>query len=350
MNSFDCSKFALRVCIAHVFAFAVLSPFDSARAESVVSGAGFDYQPSVIRAADDSIFVVFERLNPSTLSGDLWLTRSIDEGESWSTPVAIIQTSENERHPALLQRADGTFVLFYLRSTGGVFKLFRATTAPDAFSFTEQGQLALGWPSGSEINPHVVQHADGTLTMSYQRLPGGSYLARSIDGGVSWDQQQTAIATNGVLPRVAYRESDARWFATYQVNPGNNQLQLFAKTTTDVSDWSASPTVVADVGDNHDSLPFVTPSGSLAVFYIHANAGQYDLYSRLAPTGLDFEPPIAQRLSAGEDDVQPHPLIADDDHAWIYWGREAVPNNIDYDIDRELRGVVDLVTRTGFED
>src|SRR5215510_11893346 len=81
--------------------------------QPVTSGPELDYQPSIIRSSDDGArIVVFERLNPSTLFGDLWITRSIDGGETWSEPATIVATTENERHPALLQTGPSQYVLF----------------------------------------------------------------------------------------------------------------------------------------------------------------------------------------------------------------------------------------------
>lgn len=328
----------------------IAAPASRAQSQAITTGPGTDYQPSVVRAQDGALVVVFERLVGPSLSGDLWLTRSTDDGATWSSPAMIIGSSQNERHPALLQRSDGSFLLFYLRSTtAGTYELVRATSS-DGTAFVETGPLDLGWTTGSEINPHVVQHADGSLTMSYQRLPGGSHVARSTDAGLTWDTLRTAIATDGLLPRVTYRESDARWFATYQVNPGTNQLALYAKTTTDVHDWTAPATPLATDGDNHDSLPVVMPDDALAVFFIHANGAQYDLYSRRAGTALEFEPAIAQVRSAGADDVEPHPLVVDARHVWLYWGRGAPAGSLDYDIHREFHGITDTIGGDGFED
>lgn len=185
--------------------------------EPVTEGAVIDYQPSVLRSADDGArVVVFERLDdPLSPSGDLWLTRLEDGATEWSDPVAVIATAANERHPALLQLGPSNYVLFYLSDAGGGFRIHRATSS-DAIAFTPQGAIDLGWVASGEINPHVIRHADGTLTMSYQRS-GASYVAQSADDGATWDTLQTQIS-NGVLPRIAYRESDGLYLASYQVN------------------------------------------------------------------------------------------------------------------------------------
>lgn len=331
---------------ALAIAFAVLAPLASA--QQIVSGGGTDYQPSILRAADGNLMLVFERLDANVI-GDLWITRSADDGATWSTPTSVIATSANERHPALLQLGDGSFVLFYLKGSGAVtsYRLFRATSS-DGMTFTEQGQLALGG-TGGQLNPHVIRHPGGTLTMSYQRFGSGSYVAQSSDNGVTWDQLQTTISTGSQLPRIAYRATDGRYVATYQT--GSSVLQILAKTTTDVRDWSAPPISLTASGDNHDSLPVVMPDGAFVVFYIHANDGQYDLYSRRSLDAASFEPALTQHESAEASDVEPHPLVGTSaSHVQLYWGREVSAAPLDYDIVRlPAAAVADAIFANGFE-
>lgn len=319
-------------------------------AQQIVSGgSGVDYQPSVVRAGNGDLVLVFERLDAS-VSGDLWVTRSSDDGATWSTPAAIVATSANERHPSLLQLPDGTFTLFYLKGTGATtsYRLYRATS-DDGISFTEQGQLALAWATGGEVNPHVIRHPDGTLTLSYQRLGGGSYVAQSLDDGLTWDSLKTLIAAGSQLPRIAYRPGDGRYLATYQV--GASSLDLFAKSTTNVRDWSAAAATVASDGDNHDSLPALLPDGAFVVFYIHADGGQYDIYSRRTADAVSFEPALPQEVSAGASDVEPHPLVGTSaTSVALYWGRESPAGSGDYDIVRRAAVIVaDGVFADGFE-
>ncbi|HEY6940874.1 sialidase family protein [Dokdonella sp.] len=311
-------------------------------AESVTSGDEIDYMPSVIRSSDDGArIVVFERLSaPPALSGDLLLTRSTDDGATWSTPVAIVATSANERHPSLLQLGPSSYALFYLKGTGGssTFRLWRATSA-DGIAFLEQSQLDLGWATGGEVNPHVIRHPDGMLTMSYQRLPGGSYVAQSSDGGATWDQLRTPIAAGSQLPRIAFRASDGLYLASYQV--GSSALSMYVKTTTDVHDWSAAPQDFAVTGNNHDSLPVVMPDDAFALFWIRANGDQFDLAVRRSSDGLNWSNAIALTDSPDEDDVEPHPLVGASPIAVeLYWGRDAPAGSLTHDIVREPHVVV----------
>lgn len=320
------------------------------RADGIPVTPGFsDYQPSVIRTHDGARLLVFERLDAGA-SGNLWITRSDDGGGTWSAPQPIIASAANERHPALLEPAPSSYLLFYLKGTGSTasFRIMRAT-AGDDLVFTEHGALDLGWATGGEINPHVIRHADGTLTMSYQRLGAGSYIARSLDGGASWDALRTAIATGSQLPRIAFRESDGLYLASYQV--GSSALSMHVKTTTDPYDWSAPAQDFATSGNNHDSLPAVMPDGAFALFWIVAAGSQFDLRVRRSIDGLAWEPARVITATPGEDDVEPHPLVGDSPGTVeLYWGRAAPVGQNNFRIVRDIAVVVlDAVFADGFE-
>jgi len=313
-------------CILGAIALAFIGAVNAA--EPVTGGDQIDYMPSVIRSSDDGArIVVFERLDPSTFNGDLWITRSTDGGTSWSTPSAIIATAANERHPSLLQLGPSNYALFYLKGTGSSssYRLWRATST-DGISFAEQNQLDLGWTAGGEVNPHVIRHANGTLTMSYQRLSGGSYVAESTDGGATWDTLKTLMAPGSALPRVAFREADGLYVGSYQVNPGNDQLKMYVKITPDVHDWSAAPQDFAVTGNNHDSLPVVMPDGAFALFWIRENGGLFDLAVRCSVDGTTWSDALALSGLVGEDAVEPHPLIgASPVEVELYWGSGHLP-------------------------
>ena len=195
----------------------------------------------------------------------------------------------------------------------------------------------------------MIRHADGTLTMSYQRLGVGSHVAQSSDGGVSWDTQRTQIAAGSQLPRVAFREGDGLYLASYQV--GSNPLQMYVKTTSDVRNWSAVPQDFAITGNNHDSLPVVMPDGAFALFWIVANGSQFDIRVRRSLDGLVWEPTRTVTATPGENDVEPHPLVGTSPGVVeLYWGRESPLGSSDYAIVRDAAVVVlDAIFAAGFD-
>jgi hypothetical protein len=333
--------------------FATMSVAAFANAQQhVTSGDAIDYQPAIARASDGTRIVVFERLDASTLFGDLWITRSTDGGDTWSEPAAMIASGANERHPALVETAPSEFALFYLegQSAASSFRIFRATSS-DGVTFTEQGPVDLGWATGGEINPHVIRHADGTLTMTYQRLgsSAGVYVAESSDDGVTWDTLGTQIAASAQLPRIAFRESDGLYLATYQT--GSSAVHLHVETTTDVRDWSAAARDFAVSGNNHDSLPVVMPDDAFVVFYIRAAGSQFDVAFRRSVDGIDWADPVAVTETPGADDVEPHPLVGDSPGiVELYWGRDEPAGSLAHDIVREPSVIVlETIFASAFE-
>lgn len=277
----------------------------------VYDGPFLDYQPAPLRSADGGLWVAIERLNTHTNSGDLYLTRSRDDGATWEEPTPIVASPLTERHPSLVQLADGSFSLFYMVGEGGGVYHIHRSISPDGGHWSERGALELGWSDGKEINPSVIREADGSLTMTYQRLNGAAYLARSTDGGETWDTRQTQISEGwAALPRVARRESDGLYVVTYQVDPGNGNQQILSKTSFDPYDWRSPPGIVSRDANGHDSQPLVLEDGTFFVTYAEQSGSDcFDLYSRTSDDGRTWSSARRITTTPTSYDIQPHPLL-----------------------------------------
>lgn len=280
------------------------------RSGSVTTGPALDYQSSIIRVAgSDQLLLVFERIDPVSFFGDLLMTSSVDEGFSWTEPQLAVGTVLNERHPALVQLGPSSFALFYLvdESGSGSYRIHRASS-PDGSTWTEHGAIDLGWTSTGEVNPAVVHDGANTLTMSYQR--SGAFIARSIDGGVSWDGLKTQVSTSwAALPRLSYRPSDGVYLVTYQVNPsGNNDLDIVAKTSDDPYDWNSPEIPISSDVNSHDSRPMVLRGGGFAVSYVREVASVFDVFYRTSCDGVIWGEQVRITSDELHYDTQPHLL------------------------------------------
>lgn len=288
--------------------------------QALFTGPEFDYQPSVIEH-QGALVVAFERLQPQTFSGDLFVTRSADGGRTWSAPAPIVATSANERAPALVH-VDGGLALFYLAQGATGFRIHRATSA-DGIAWTTHGAIDLGWPAGGEINPDVIREADGSLTMTYHRLSGPSFIARSTDQGATWDTRRTQISDGAsALPRIAKRESDGTYLVTYQQNPGNNQLRMFSKTTKDPYDWSGAASPLSVDGNAHDSDPFVMGNDQFGVVYADARGTSlFNLFRRSSEDGRTWSEAVQLTFGEMMNDVQPHEIVFGK-YRFVIWSRQ----------------------------
>jgi hypothetical protein len=288
----------------------------------VYDGTHMDYQPSIIRVQPSGqLMIVFER-QVTQSNYDQYVTTSSNGGQTWSVPQPILSTSFNERHPALLQLGPSAFVLFYLSNASGGYRIHRATSA-DGLSWTPQGTLNLGWSTSGDLNPAVIREASGALTMTYQRS-GGSYIARSTDNGVTWDTLKTQVSPAGALPRLAKRESDGRYLVTYQVNPGTNVLQMYAKVSTDPYNWTVVETPFSIDANSHDSQPIVLEDGTFVTFYIQqVGTAPFDIYYRTSADGATWNAKIRVTNDRKYYDLQPHPLLqGTPGHVMLVWSHQ----------------------------
>jgi hypothetical protein len=316
----------------------------------VVGGTGIDYQASVAVPwkAPDRRVLAFERLDGSA-TGDIWLTRSEDGGDTWDTPVSIVASFANERHPALVQTGESAWSLFHLSNASGGFRIHRATSS-DAANFSASAPVDLGWPTGGEINPHVIRRDDGTLVLAYQRLGGAAYIAISEDDGATWNTPPIQVTTgSAALPRIVCREDDDTCLLVYQT--GSQDLTLWVKTSTDLHDWSAPARPLTSDGNNHDPLPLVLADGSFVVLWSRMASGGFQVFSTRSHDGVTWQPPMQHTERPGLHNVQPHAVPASlPGTVELYWGAAQLPNYGDVDIAREAMVLVaDWLFRHDFE-
>lgn len=317
---------------------------------TVVGGPGNDYQASVQAPADapEVRIAVFERLDGS-FSGDLWLTRSPDAGASWSAPLSVLASAANERHPSLVEGAEGGWLLFHLSNASGAFRIHRATSV-DGLSFSSSAPITLGWPTGGEINPQVSRLQDGRLLLLYHRLGGAAYASVSSDEGLSWDTTRVQVSpASAALPRIAQRPQDGRLLLVYQTNPGNGQLQLWARSSLDPLAWMDTPQSLASTGNNHDAWPLWSAAGEWQVFFARVEGGSFQIHRSGSPDGIAWSQPEALSARPGLGNVQPMALSTALGTE-LYWGAAQVSGDSNYDIVRSvLDAAIEDIFSDGFE-
>lgn len=275
-----------------------------------------NYQPSIIQRPDGSRTIVYERLNQS-LFGDLLVTFS-DDGITWTDPLLIVGHSANERHPALVQLPDLSYLVYYLSDSTGNYKIHHASSE-DGLSWQELGVVDLGWTTEPLVNPTVCLESDGSLTMTYDRLSVGGYIAHSEDG-FTWDHDRTMVST-GPINRIM-RHSDGTYVLSYQRRTGSqpSQIDIFTKTSPDRVNWSDENRVTF-TQNSHDSFPMELPEGLYSLYFATSLSGQpYDLYRRTSPDGESWGNEENLVPYAGWD-TQPHPILLEDGDIGMAWPR-----------------------------
>ncbi|MCD4702640.1 MAG: hypothetical protein K8S24_12370 [Candidatus Aegiribacteria sp.] len=286
----------------------------------VSGGPEIDYQPSPVQDTDGRLVVAFERLtSPSQgFIGDIWITFSADTGSTWAAPIPVVTSSSNLRHPSLVRVPSGGYRVFYLSDQIGTYKIF-SVFSPDGVSWNEEGEVDLGWSSTVSIgNPTVSPEGDSALVLSYDRFFGlGGYVARSTDGGETWDTQLRRINVKGRLNRII-KHSDGTYLCSWQETGGGTIVNIFASYSTDLINWAASDSLTTN-DNGHDSMPFVDASGLAWIFYAKHSGSVYEVMRRGIPSWGSYgnEDLI---YSGTHNATQPHPLLLSDGRIALFWG------------------------------
>jgi len=288
----------------------------------VTNDSYLNYMPSLIQRADGSLMIVYERLDGNFENGDLLVTTSAD-GATWSTPQIVVATAANERHPSLVEMGDGSYRVYYLSDGPGHYTIEEATS-PDGVTWTPLGAVDLGWTTEDLVNPTVCCESDGSLTITYDRLSVGGYIAHSANGLV-WDHDTTQVST-GSLNRIM-RHNDGTYVLSYQRRTGiwYYQIDIFTKTSSDRVAWSAENRVTTNQ-NSHDSFPVEIAAGEYALYYAKSTGGQpYDLQRRLSPDGASWGSEEGLLPYIGWD-TQPHPILLANNGIGLVWARGASQN------------------------
>jgi len=297
------------------------------RADPVIISGGpeNDYESWIARLSDDRLMVVFCR-NPDWASGDLYVSFSQDDGDTWDTPVPIIVQSGDQATLSFVQLPGDTLRLWYASNEGAEYNIYSAHSM-DGLSWTLEGRTEFGWLLQDRYyDPTVIMEPDSSLTMSY-RGPDGAYVAHCPPGG-SWDTLRTMVAAGGYRPRIMKHENGTYLYA-YHRNIGSNQYEVHVKTSTDLSHWSTE-TVLTSQGNSHDAFVNATPDNGYLIYYATYGYPAYNLFSRRSYDAVLWEPQ-EQITQDPYWNTQPHFFI-ESYEVYLVWAHATTSGGDTYDV------------------
>jgi hypothetical protein len=291
----------------------------------VSGGPENDYESWIARLTDDRLMIVFCR-NPDWTSGDLYVTFSTNDGDSWEAPTPIIVQAGDQATLSFVQLPGDTLRLWYASNEGGEYNIYSAHST-DGIDWTLEGRTELGWQLQDRYyDPTMIMEADGSLTMSY-RGPDGAYVAHCPYGG-TWDTLRTQVAAGGYRPRIMKHQNGTYVYA-YHRNIGGNQYEVHVRTSTDLSHWS-SETVLTSQGNSHDAFVNATPDSGYLIYYGTYQYPAYNLFRRRSYNTVDWEPE-EQITSDPYWNTQPHFFIQSY-NVYLVWAHATTSAGDTYDV------------------
>ena len=318
------SKFTISAIKQQILLVLIVSAVLTHSQPVVVSGGPEnDYESWIIRTNDYRLMVIFCR-NPDWQSGDLYVTFSWDEGVTWDTAVAIIETPGDQATLSFLQLPGDTFRLWYASNENGTYGIFTAHSF-DGVNWNRDGPIELGWgPNDMHYDPTVIIEPDSSLTMSY-RGPDGAYIAHKPHGG-NWDTLRTMVNISGYRPRVM-KHTNGTYLCAYHRNtyPG---YEVFVRTSLDRINWTPEVRLTF-AGNSHDPFPCQTLYEYYLIFYATYIPPAYNIYRCCSYDAINWS--LEEQFTFDTtNNNQPHCIVEGND-IYIVWAH-AVSFPDDHDV------------------
>jgi len=294
---------------------------------AISDGPENDYESWIGRLDDGRLLVIFDR-NPDWQSGDLYRSVSEDDGASWSSPEPVITVPGDQATLCFQQLPDLSIHLWYASNESGDYRIHAAHSA-DAETWTEDGQVDLGWWAGIDYyDPTVALEPDGSLTMCYVVSGLGAYVARKPAGG-SWDTDRRLVATGGQRARIM-KHGDGTYVAVYHKRSGPSQYDydVFLRTSMDLDSWSPELRMTTNL-NSHDPFVGEMCDGSYRLYYAKYSPPAYNLFLRRSWNAVDWDPE-EQVTSDAVNNTQPH-FLAEPGLFHLVWAH-AVSYPYDHDV------------------
>jgi hypothetical protein len=278
-----------------------------------------DEDPSVLRAADGSMFVAWFS-DRDDGAGDIYLVRTPRE-RNWSAATRVTVDPGGDFYPSLIQDAAGTFHLTWFRWYALERGHILHSTSSDGLTWNVANEESVTTdPDVDDWLPTPAFASDGTLFVYFVsdlrdavNPTSEIYVVSKGPSDTDWSAPVAAAGLNSAtehdqLPFVARTGSGFTmvWVRhdTSEPKPWlNPKSQLYHSTSSDGLSWSTPRQVTNDAGNVVHLFPSIvtTISGEQSVLWLSNRAGAARPYQLLVANVDQYPSTVAEvtRLSDG---------------------------------------------------
>ena len=321
--------------------------------KQLIAHSANDRHPSVVyQNTTGNLWVVWASNRAGNY--DIWHKTSSDGGVNWSLETQLTNDSNRDDHPSIMQAADGSVWVVWTRLTNQ-YDLYYKISSDGGVNWSEEKQLTND--TGNDLNPSITQAADGTIWVAWQSdriwvedpWEPGSYIPQddifyknSSDGGATWfnDTQLTTDPGDDTSPSITQTSDEMIWvvWASNRYDLGN----LFYVTSSDGgANWTDDEQLTYE-GD--DCVPSITQTsdGLIWVVFYSERGGNYDIFYKVTSNGgVTWSIDIRLTTDPNKDAV-PSITQTADGKIWVVW----MSNRLVADLDGD--GDVDSADFIGF--
>ena len=299
--------------------------------------------PKLLQSNNGSVWLVWEKV--SNGYGQIYLM--VNNGFGWSGQVPLVNSNGafDDISPALVQLANGTFILAWSRGVPGTGCLITGA----AYSLYTESYTNGKWTnptplvqatSGDDVNPAMTRLNDGRVMLAWTRCTttnGRGDIYYKIFNGI-WGPEIPLVATpaEDKLPSIV-QMNDGKVWVIYSTNTGTGSSNVLNDVIWNGTTWT-SPAQLTNAGVDDDWSSIAQDrNGTIWLFWSRnvfngtvsgVPTYQYDLFYRNSTNnGLAWSPDQTLAPNINSQDLEPSVIQTNTKRLWLVYSSDQKQGN-----------------------
>ena len=231
----------------------------------VTTDLGSDYDPSIVQAADGTLWVVWYSRRSG--NSDIWYKTSPDGGATWSAAAQLTTNTSSDYDPAIAQAADGTLWAVWYSYRSGNADIWYKTSSDGGATWSAATQLTTD--TDRDYEPAIAQATDGTLWVVWYSYRSGNadiWGKYTTDDGATWSAavQLTTDSNSDYRPEITSTSDEKLWLVWYSYRTHPSRVWYMTSADNGAT-WSPPAALGNDSSYVYDPTIAQTPDGTLWV-------------------------------------------------------------------------------------
>ena len=219
----------------------------------LITGSGKDEFPSITQTLDDTIWIVWS----SNRTGNFEIFYTTYNGSSWSPDTPLTNDTSKDRSPSIMQAVDDKIWVVWHTERMGNLEIFYNIYNGSSWLLED---MRLTWDSGCDWHPSIMQLSDETIWVAWDtdRLGLGRtdlYYKTSFDNGDNWTPDMPLVKqaeSSDIMPSIMQAMDGTIWLVWTSTRCDN--VDIYYKTDSvpdahDVAIFSVVPPTMAIQGE-----------------------------------------------------------------------------------------------------
>ena len=237
-----------------------------------------DAQPSIMRAKDNKIWVVWS----SNRNGNYDIFYKVYDGASWSPDGNLTTDPNMDEHPSIMQASDDKIWLSWSTNRTGNFEIFYKISSDNGATWSPDTPLPYA-EEAKDRDPSIMQATDGKIWVVWMR-DDDIFYKTSSNNGATWspDYGLTTDPNFDSHPSIMQASNDDIWVVWDSDRISEEEIEqddIFYKVYDHQTKlWSFYSRLTTNLDD--DFMPSIMQANDQTIWivWISSRVNNYDIY------------------------------------------------------------------------